>query len=62
MQRLVRGGGAIEGKQTWHLKIPPPTVLTFLLASVEGSQQKVVKKEMSQICQKLIKHCGGAVV
>ena len=48
---------SIVGKPTWHLKMPPLnlSVLTFWLARLKGSHQKVDNLKMSQSCQKLIK-------
>ena len=34
---------SLVGKPTWHLLSLPPTVLTFLLASLNGSYRNVVE-------------------
>ena len=52
--RLWEAEASIVGKPTWRLTTPSPPVLTFWLANLKGSHQKVIKN-MQQICQKLKK-------
>ena len=56
--RTVRGGVVNCRKANMALITLPPPVLAFLLASLKGSHQKVVKK-MSQSCQILVKNFFG---
>ena len=58
MQGLWEAELSIVRKPTWRLRTPPLPFLAFWLASLKGSQQKVVK-QMSQTCQKLIKNIAG---